>query len=91
MDFRRFCSEEYGSYPGFPEFWEGVSDYGERSTRGYADVRAQAYDRGQEAAMRFVRGDVTLVMVALAHKVGPVSSSDEVEAALQAIEEALRS
>jgi hypothetical protein len=56
--FLEFAKTEYAPYDHFPEFAEGASDYGNGvNDRGYHDVKAQAYDRGLEAAMRFIRGD----------------------------------
>ena len=50
---------EYVPYNTFPEFYLGAREYMDNfpdtpvTPRPYRGVQAQAYDRGQEAAMRF--------------------------------------
>jgi hypothetical protein len=60
MTFQEFAANQYAPYHTFPEFAEGVSDYNDRGIwdrTPYDGVKAQAYDRGLEAAMRFIRSD----------------------------------
>ena len=44
--------EDYAPYHELSEFWEGYRDYNAGTQRTYEGVRGQAYDRGQEFAMR---------------------------------------
>lgn len=49
---------EYVPYCMFPEFQEGVEAHGQPNVRNPHDgVDGQAWDRGLEAAARYMRGD----------------------------------
>lgn len=51
--------EEYAPYHLMPQFWEGTTAYQQRffACPYLGDVNAQAWERGLEAGMRFIRHD----------------------------------
>lgn len=53
-------AKTYAPYHTLPAFWQGVDDYENHTMRHrdeYQGVDGQAYDRGLNAAMRWLRGD----------------------------------
>lgn len=48
-------AHEYAPYSGMLEFWQGYREYMKGEYTKMVEVKAQAYDRGQELAMRIAR------------------------------------